>query len=237
MGQKKKRQRFAENKTFPHLFQLTYQESLAGFPMQGKWKNDFFRSRHSLVLELGCGKGDYTVGLAKMDPEKNYIGIDIKGARLWRGAKTVSEDKIPNVAFVRSRIELLERFFGAGEVDEIWITFPDPHLRNSRAKKRLTHPAFLNRYRKVLAPEHYIHLKTDNPELYQFTLETLRFNGIEPEVAIDNLYQSGYAGQAADIQTFYEQMWLEEGRSIHYLKFRLDLSQELKAPAVSEDET
>ncbi len=227
MGKKRKLQRFAENKTFPHLFQLTYQESLKGFSLQGNWKNTFFGNQSPLVLELGCGKGDYTVGLAGIESAKNYIGIDIKGARLWRGAKTVEESGMTNVAFIRTRIELIERFFGAEEVDEIWITFPDPHPRNSRAKKRLTHPAFLNRYRQLLAPKHAIHLKTDNPELYHFTLNTLRYNGLEPEVAISDLYHSSYTGLAAGIQTFYEQRWLEEGRTIHYLKFCLDVSKQV----------
>ena len=166
---KRKLSRFAENKTFLHLFEPTYFQLMEGFPLKGKWSSGFFKNNNPIVVELGCGKGEFTVGLAAKYPEKNFIGLDMKGARMWRGAKTVMENSMANVAFIRCHIELIENLFDKNEISEIWITFPDPQLRLSKAKKRLTHPKFLRFYQQFLRPGGCIHLKTDSPDLYRFT--------------------------------------------------------------------
>lgn len=227
---KNKLKRFAENKEFPHFFQVPYDQAKQGFKLKGRWQEDFFRNPNPIVLELGCGKGEYTVGLAREHPEMNFIGVDIKGARMWRGARTSYEEDLPNVAFLRTRIELIPWFFGPEEVKEIWITFPDPHPRKGRARKRLTHPHFLERYRQFLLPDHIIHLKTDNPGLYQYTLDVIRHNNYPLLSRTNDLYGSGFRGPASQIQTFYEQMWLEEGLNIHYLQFSIDLQRKPEVP-------
>jgi tRNA (guanine-N7-)-methyltransferase len=219
---KKKLIHFEENLSFGHLFQQSYPELMAGFPLKGLWNKDFFRNPHPIVLELGCGKGEYTVNLAQADPGRNFIGIDIKGARMWKGCKLVEERQIRNAAFVRSQIELLEHFFDPGEVSEIWITFPDPHEPNRRAHKRLTSPRFLERYRKILAPGGIIHLKTDNSLLYDYTLGIIRADGHELMLASDDLYRETGAEQARSVQTFYEAKFRSEGIPIKYLEFRLN---------------
>jgi len=218
---KKKLIRFAENTTFSHLFQLSYEELSKGFPLKGKWNEDFFQNSHPITLELGCGKGEYTVFLSKKYPEKNFIGIDIKGARLWRGCKTVEEEGIKNVAFIRSRVQLMSYFFSSEEISEIWITFPDPQPRRKKEPKRLTSPEFLDLYRTILKPGSIIHLKTDNQGLYLFTKEVIRKGGHELVYDNDDIYGSGYEGDASAIRTFYEQMFLDEGIPIKYLQFRL----------------
>ena len=221
MGRKNKLQRFAENLTFPHLFQYSYEEAVKGFPLKGKWNSDFFKNDNPIVLELGCGKGEYTVGLARKFPGKNFIGIDVKGARLWRGLKTSHEEGLKNVAFVRARIELIEYFFGKNEVDEIWITFPDPQIKESREKKRLTSPLFLNRYKTFLKPGGILHLKTDALLLYDYTLEVLKQQGFEIEYANEDIYHSDLDNEVVEIQTFYEQKWLEFNTPIRYIRARL----------------
>jgi tRNA (guanine-N7-)-methyltransferase len=219
---KKKRIRFSENDTFPNLFQPSYRQVMKeGFPLKGKWNADFFRNNAPIVVELGCGKGEYTVGLAEQMPEKNYIGIDIKGARMWKGLKTAHEAGFRHVAFIRSHIEQIEHFFGPGEIDEIWITFPDPQPKASKARKRLTSPLFLQRYRTVLKDEHLIHLKTDDTGLFEYTLEVIATENHQLLYHTRDLYGAGLKEAAAEIQTYYEKIWLEQGKSICYLRFKL----------------
>ncbi len=207
----------------PH-FSEVYQKD---YRLKGKWNSDFFNCDNPLVLELGCGKGEYTVGLASKYPGKNFIGIDIKGARMWRGARQAIENNLDNAGFLRTRIELADSFFAPGEIAEIWITFPDPQLKKRRNKKRLTHPRFLNLYRKFLKNNGIIHLKTDNRILYNFTLGLVKYNGILPEIATNDLYNSYYANETHGIKTFYEQMFLDENLPIHYLKFQLPAEKEI----------
>ena len=221
-----KLERFAENLTFPNLFQVSYEMlKEEGFPKKGKW-HEHFGNNNPITLELGCGKGDYTISLARIHPERNFIGVDIKGARLWRGAKTAVEEKMQNVAFIRTRIELIENFFDADEVSEIWITFPDPQPK--KEFKRLTCERFLNYYKHFLQPGSPIHLKTDSLELHEYTRdEVIAPAGYRTEYATANLYAT-LADQHPEIpclreaqmtQTFYERMFLAEGKPITYLKF------------------
>lgn len=221
-----KLERFAENLTFPNLFQVSYEMlKEEGFPKKGKW-HEHFGNNNPITLELGCGKGDYTISLARIHPEHNFIGVDIKGARLWRGAKTAVEEKMQNVAFIRTRIELIENFFDADEVSEIWITFPDPQPK--KEFKRLTCERFLNYYKHFLQPGSPIHLKTDSLELHEYTRdEVIAPAGYRTEYATANLYATP-ADQHPEIpclreaqmtQTFYERMFLAEGKPITYLKF------------------
>jgi tRNA (guanine-N7-)-methyltransferase len=216
---KKKLVHFRENLTFPHLFQPHYSDMLTGFPLRSKWNHDFFHNDHPIVLELGCGKGEYSVELAQKLPETNFIGIDIKGARLWRGAKTVNEEHLRNVAFIRQRVDFVEKFFGKDEISEIWITFPDP--QRGKERKRLTSPQFLERYRNILIPGGFIHLKTDDIGLYNYTQEILTDHHHKILVSTDNLYHSPYADDMLAIQTFYEAIWREQDKKICYLKFVL----------------
>ncbi len=204
MGNKNKLQRFAENLTFSNLFQYRYEEVVKGFHLKGKWKSDFFKNDHPLTLELGCGKGEYTVEMARRYPEKNFIGVDIKGARMWRGLKTAQEESLKNVAFVRTRIELSEYYFGTHEVDELWITFPDPQVKAVRERKRLTSPQFLKRYALCLTMDAIIHLKTDALLLYDYTREVIEQGGHSLLFANEDIYGSGMANEVTQIQTFYE---------------------------------
>ena len=218
---KNKLARFAENETFANLFQLTYEQvTKEGFALKGKWNKEFFKNDNPIVLELGCGKGEYTVGLAKKYPNKNFIGIDIKGARLWRGCKTSNEDKMTNVAFVRTHIQMIESYFAQNEVSEIWITFPDPQLK--KPNKRLTCERFLSLYKNILKSEGIVHLKTDSQELYEFTKdEVLIPTKREILYNTNDLYNSDFKEDVIEIQTFYEAIYLKIGKPITYLKFRL----------------
>lgn len=219
MGKDKLR-RFAENETFANMFQMKYEDVKDGFYLKGKWREEFFKNDNPLVLELGCGKGEYTVGLAKQYPNKNFIGIDIKGARMWRGCKTSVDENINNVAFVRSHVQLLNFYFGEKEVSEIWITFPDPQLK--KPNKRLTSPRFLDTYAKVLKDDAIIHLKTDSKELYDYTLnEVLIPQNRKVLVSTNNLYESNIIEDVISIRTFYENIYLSQGKPITYLKFQL----------------
>ena len=215
----RKLQRFAENLTFPNLFQVGFDQlEQEGFALKGHWSSHFGND-NPITLELGCGKGDYTVALARIHPERNYIGVDIKGARLWRGAKTAVEEPLPNVAFIRTRIELIDRFFASDEVGEIWLTFCDPQLK--KPNKRLSSPRFLDTYSRFLAPQSVIHLKTDSQELYDYTLnEVLPTRDCQVVVSTADLYNSGYQGEATMTQTFYERMFLAEGKPITYLQWK-----------------
>ncbi len=218
---KDKLKRFAENLTFPNFFQPTIEEAMQGFHLKGKWNKDFFGNDNPIVLELGCGKGEYTVALAHKYPKKNYIGIDIKGARMWRGCKTAIEEKMTNVAFIRTRIDLILNFFDKSEIGEIWITFPDPQPRMKQVKKRLTSPRFIERYEQILIPKGIIHLKSDNTEIYNFTLSTIENDGHHLLFQTNDLYNSGFEGDAVEVQTFYENMFLKENEAIKYIQFRL----------------
>lgn len=214
MGKDKLR-KFKENLAFPHLFQPRIEEA---DKFKGLWREKFGNA-NPVVLELGCGKGEYTVALSRRFPEKNFIGIDIKGARMWRGAKTVDEEKIPNAAFLRIRIEFIERFFASDEVDEIWITFPDPQIKKPR--KRLTAPMFLERYRKFLKPGGTIHLKTDSRMLHDYTAKLVHSNGFELLQACTDIRTQCPDDELQTIRTFYEMQFAARGIPITYLKFKI----------------
>jgi tRNA (guanine-N7-)-methyltransferase len=187
----------------------------------GRW-HEIFGNNHPIVLELACGKGDYTIGLARRHPEINYVGIDIKGNRLWRGAKTAIEEKLNNVRFLRIQIDFIEKHFAPGEVSEIWITFPDP--QPSKSRKRLTSSRFLGHYRNIAAPAACINLKTDSDLFYESTLETIAEEKLNLLENVSDVYRFPCAPELKEIQTFYEKIWLKEGRTIKYLKFRLNPS-------------
>ncbi|CAN5539469.1 tRNA (guanosine(46)-N7)-methyltransferase TrmB [soil metagenome] len=189
--------------------------------LKGKWHSDFFKNQNPIVLELGCGRGEYTVSLAEKFPEKNFVGVDWKGARLWRGAKTALDNKMPNVAFLRIMIQNILNFFSHDEVSEIWITFPDPQPQPSRERKRLTSLRFLKMYNQLLLPGGIIHLKTDNKAFYDFTLEVIGENKFKNIYATDDLYHSDADNEILGIKTTYENMFLEQGMKICYLKFAI----------------
>lgn len=223
MGKNKIR-RFAENATFPHVVQPSFSAlQAADLPLKGRWNADFFRREAPLVLELGCGGGEYTVGLAQLQAEKNCIGVDIKGARIWRGAKTAQERGLANVGFLRTHVDHILHCFGPQEVDEIWLTFSDP--QPGKPRKRLTSPLFLARYKELLKPGGLIHLKTDSPLLYEYTLEQIAEHGMTVHEQSANVYAdlvhrvSPEEQAVLHIRTRYETMWLAEGRTIHYLRF------------------
>lgn len=198
------------------------------FYLKGGWKREFFKNNNPLVLELGCGKGEYSVNLARMYPLKNFIGIDIKGARIWRGATDAIDEKLSNVAFIRTRIELISSFFGENEVDEIWITFPDPQVKTRRAKKRLTGPIFLNYYRKFINPAGVIHLKTDSTELYEYTSRIIAINDLEVLHSTTDLYSWSPDNEILSIRTHYEQLFLDRGKRINYIAFRINPGKQIK---------
>ncbi len=230
MGKNKLR-KFAEMAEYSHVFQATYSDlKEMEFPLKGKWGSDFFKNDNPVVLELGCGKGEYTVGLARLFPDKNFIGVDIKGARMYRGATDALNEGLENVAFIRTHIELITSFFAKDEVSEIWLTFPDPQMKKTR--KRLTSTRFLELYRNMLTNNGLIHLKTDSNFMYRYTRELLRTNNIMPEVDENDLYASGFTGEILSIKTYYETKWLEHGIPIKYLRFRLPGHQELAEPDV-----
>lgn len=194
-------------------------------PLKGNWGPDFFNNDKPIVLELGCGKGEYSVSLAKKYPDKNFIGVDIKGARFWRGAKTALEEGLSNVGFLRVQIELIDRLFEENEVDEIWITFPDPQIKYKRTKHRLTNLDFLDRYKKILKPGGYVHLKTDSEFMHGYTLGVLQALGYPIEYAHHDVYSNEYSpSDVIQIQTFYEKQYLEENKRITYIKFQLGSS-------------
>lgn len=222
MGSKNKLKRFQENETFKNVIQPTRDEVLNNFSHKGKW-HSFFGNNNPLIVELGCGKGEYTVALARQNPDKNYIGIDIKGARFWRGAKTAIEENLPNVAFVRTQIELVDYIFAANEISEIWITFPDPQIKYQRTKHRMTNTTFLKRYFNVLKEDGIINLKTDSEFMHGYTLGLLHGKGHEVLYANHNVYHnSGAPKEVTEIQTFYENQYLAVDKAITYIKFRLN---------------
>ncbi len=222
MGSKNKLKRFRENETFKNVIQPTREEVLDNFKWKGKWQR-FFNNSNPIVLELGCGKGEYTVALAQKNPNINYIGVDIKGARFWRGAKTAIEENLPNVAFLRTQIELINLCFATNEVSEIWITFPDPQIKHTRIVHRLTNLTFLKKYHQILSDKGIIHLKTDSEFMHGYTLGLLQGLGQEIIYAHHNIYNNNESPkEATDIQTFYEKQYLEKNKAITYLKFKLD---------------
>ena len=217
---KNKLQKFAEMEQYPNVFQYPFARLSAegGFPGKGRW-SEFFGNSNDIVLELGCGKGEYTVGLARLFPDKNFIGIDIKGARMWTGAKESNVEGMRNVAFLRTDIELLTSFFSESEVSEIWITFPDPQMK--KVRKRLTSTRFMELYQQVMKPSGVVHLKTDSPFLYTYTNLMVRENGYKVLVNSDNLYASALADEILKIRTYYESQWIERGMNIKYIKFEM----------------
>ncbi|NEV94706.1 tRNA (guanosine(46)-N7)-methyltransferase TrmB [Psychroflexus sp. YR1-1] len=223
MGSKNKLKRFQENEVFENVVQPTRSEIVEEtYAYKGKWKQEFFKNNNPLVLELGCGKGEYTVGLARRNPDTNFLGIDIKGARFWRGAKTALEDNMTNVGFLRTQIELVDQVFAEGEVDEIWITFPDPQIKWKRTKHRMTNPEFLEKYKTILAKDGIVHLKTDSEFMHGYTLGILEGLGHDIIYAHHDIYVNHEAPEeVVGIQTFYEQQYLDKKKSITYLKFRL----------------
>ncbi len=231
MSRRNKLFKFAQILSFPNVYEnynadepRLLGENGVEVDLKGKWASQHFKNDHPLTLELACGKGEYTVGLAQRFPERNFIGVDVKGARIWRGAKTALEAGVPNAAFLRTRIEQLALFFEKDEVSEIWITFPDPFLANTKANRRLTSPPFLTEYQKVLKPGGLFHLKTDDETLYQFTLEVL---GKQKEYALlshdDDIYAKPLPMEELEIKTFYEKQHLAEKKTIKYVRFRLEL--------------
>lgn len=226
---KNKLKKFADMESFSCVLQYPREKLLAeGFPYVGKWNSEVLPGGLPMVLELGCGRGEYTVALARSEKERNFVGIDIKGARMWTGAKTVEQEQIPNAAFLRCEIENIDNFFAPAEVDEIWITFPDPQMKKTR--KRLTSIRFLNLYRRILRPDGVINLKTDSPFLYEYTRRLVELNGFEVIRATDDLYGSGMADPVSAIKTYYEQQWLSRGKKIKLISFRLPAEGELTEP-------
>ena len=223
MGSKNKLVRFGENELFDNVFQPTREEIVSNnFELKGNWNQKYFKNSNPIVLELGCGKGEYTVGLAANFPDKNYIGIDLKGARFWRGAKTATENGLNNVAFVRMQIELINKIFAQNEVDEIWITFPDPQIKYKRTKHRMTNSEFLQLYKKILKPDGIINLKTDSEFMHGYTLGLLHGEGHEVLYANHNVYvNEGAPKEVIEIQTFYENQYLAVNKAITFIRFKL----------------
>ena len=223
--------KFADMAAFPHVFEYPFSVvDEVPFEMRGAWNERFFKNDHPIVLELGSGRGEYTVGLGRLFPEKNFIGVDIKGARMWSGAKESAETGMTNVAFLRTNIEIIDRFFAPGEVSEIWLTFSDPQMK--KATKRLTSTYFMERYRRFLVDNGLIHLKTDSNFMFTYTRYMVEHNHLPVEVLTDDLYHSGLADEILSIRTYYEQQWLDRGLNIKYLRFRLPHEGELREPEV-----
>lgn len=224
MGSKNKLKRFEENETFKNVIQPARAElEKDSFFLKGSWNKSYFKNAKPIVLELGCGKGEYTIHLAGLNPQKNFIGIDIKGARFWRGAKSALEDKMNNVAFVRAQIELIDKLFAPQEVNEIWITFPDPQIKFKRTKHRLTNPTFLECYRMILFKEGFIHLKTDSEFLHGYTLGLLEKNKTKIHFSHHDIYSNQYSpSEATEIKTHYEKIFLSKNKPISYIKFEFE---------------
>ena len=224
MGSKNKLKRFKENETFDNVFQPSRSDLVnSDYLMKGEWRKTFFKNNNPLILELGCGRGEYTINLAERFPNKNFIGIDIKGARFWRGAKTAVENKMPNVAFLRTQIELVDKAFAENEIDEIWITFPDPQIKYKRTKHRMTNSVFLKRYKTILKPDGIVNLKTDSEFMHGYTLGLLHGEGHEVLYANHNVYhQEGSPSEVTEIQTYYESLYLEDNKPITYIKFKIN---------------
>ncbi len=225
--------KFADMAANPLVIECPFAEVQQGdFAMRGKWHQEFFHNDNPIVLELGCGRGEYTVGLGRMCPDKNFIGVDIKGARMWTGAKDALESDMKNVGFLRTNIEFIHHFFAPGEVSEIWLTFSDPQMK--KATKRLTSTYFMERYRQFVVDGGLIHLKTDSNFLFTYTEEMLKANNLPTEVCTRELYQQtgDDTAEARSIQTYYESMWRARGIDIKYLRFHLPTQGHLQEPDV-----
>jgi tRNA (guanine-N7-)-methyltransferase len=218
-----KLEKFADLNTLANSTFLGFAQIKEGHPFAGKWRESNFKNQNPIVLELGCGKGEYTIGLATSNSNKNYIGVDVKGNRIWTGARHAADNKLLNVAFIRTRIDFIEYCFEEGEVDEIWITFPDPQPQKTRIRKRLTNPMFLNRYKKLLKPGGSIHLKTDSTSFYEYTLEVVAELKLELLHSTDDLYENNPSGkeELTSIKTYYEQLFTAKGEKIKYCCFKL----------------
>ena len=228
---KNKLQKFADMAAYPHVFEYPYSVAEnVPFEMKGKWHEKFFKNSNPIVLELGCGRGEYTVGLGRMFPDKNFIAVDIKGARMWSGATESISEGLTNVAFLRTNIEIIERFFAEGEVSEIWLTFSDPQMK--KATKRLTSTYFMERYRKFLKNDGIVHLKTDSNFMFTYTRYMIERNRLPVDVMAEDLYHSNLVDDILGIKTYYEQQWLDRGLSIKYIKFALPQDGVLKEPDV-----
>ena len=229
---KNKLAKFADLEELPHVFQLSSQTLLMGinFEMKGKWNDLFFKNNHPIVLELGCGKGEYTVGLGKLYPEKNFVGVDIKGARLWTGAMESHNNGMKNVAFLRTNIEMIHHFFAENEVSEIWLTFPDPQMK--KVTKRLTATNFIKLYQQFVKPNALIHLKTDSNFMFTYTCEMVKANHFTVVFSNDNLYASYLQDPVLNLKTYYEQQWLERGLTIKYIQFLLEKKTDFFEPEI-----
>lgn len=220
-----KLEKFADLNTFSNSFDLFFEQLPAGLPIKGKWHSEVFKNNHPIVVELGCGRGEYTIGLAEQHPEKNFIGVDIKGNRIWTGAKHALDNKLDHVAFLRTRIDFIEYCFAPGEVSEIWITFPDPQPQKTRERKRLTNPDFfLKRYKNILKPGGLVHLKTDNTGFYEYTMDVIKERNLPLLFATNDLYKNCPADreELTRIKTYYEKLFTEKGEDIKYCCFKLD---------------
>ena len=208
---------------YPNVIAAKFEEVFrSDFRLKGRWAEEIFGNSNPMVLELGCGKGEYTVALARKYPEKNFIGVDIKGARIWVGATDALQNHLTNVVFLRTRIEFIRSCFATDELSEIWITFPDPQPQQSRENKRLTSPRFLQSYREILHPKGIIHLKTDSESLFEYTCKVVKSNNFRILAYTDDLYHSGYVDDILSVQTYYEKMFMDKGFTIKYLKFMLN---------------
>ncbi|MBE9469593.1 MAG: tRNA (guanosine(46)-N7)-methyltransferase TrmB [Bacteroidetes bacterium] len=236
---KHKIKHFSEFGSFDFTFEPDFKEFFqADYHLKGKWNEQVFKNNNPIVLELGCGKGEYATNLALQNPNKNFIGIDIKGNRMWKGASIAFEKKLSNIAFIRTQIEFVDSFFSKNEIEEIWITFPDPQLKKCRNKKRLTSTLFLKKYIKFLTPEGFINLKTDNTVLYDYTLELLNKNGLKINISTNDLYKESNPdliklSEASSIKTYYEKKYLEKGEKIKFIQFKLS-NKNIEEPEPSE---
>ncbi|MBR5151150.1 MAG: tRNA (guanosine(46)-N7)-methyltransferase TrmB [Bacteroidaceae bacterium] len=228
---KGKLQKFADMREYPNVVEHHFSIADATpFPMRGSWGKEFFGNDNPIVIELGCGRGEYTVGLARRYPDKNFIGVDIKGARMWTGATEAIREGLKNVGFLRTNIEIIDHFFAPGEVSEIWLTFPDPQMK--KHTKRLTSSLFLERYRSIMAPDGIVHLKSDSNFMFTYTRYITEVNKLPVLSCIEDIYANGEAEEPLDIKTYYEQQWLSRGINIKYISFRLPAEGELVEPDV-----
>ena len=228
---KGKLQKFADMREYPNVVEHHFSIADATpFPMRGSWGKEFFGNDNPIVIELGCGRGEYTVGLARRYPDKNFIGVDIKGARMWTGATEAIREGLKNVGFLRTNIEIIDHFFAPGEVSEIWLTFPDPQMK--KHTKRLTSSLFLERYRSIMAPDGIVHLKSDSNFMFTYTRYITEVNKLQVLSCIEDIYANGEAEEPLDIKTYYEQQWLSRGINIKYISFRLPAEGELVEPDV-----
>jgi tRNA (guanine-N7-)-methyltransferase len=231
---KNKLAKFNDIAGYPHVFQYPPHRLVEkGFELKGRWNERFFGNSNPIVLELGCGKGEYSLGLGRLFPDKNFIGIDIKGARMWSGAKASLEAEMTNIAFLRTHIEWITAFFAPGEVDEIWLTFPDPQMK--KRNKRLTSASFMSLYSRILRPGGIVHLKTDSRFLYAYTAGMIAANRLPVLLDTDDLYRSGEAGEILSIQTFYEQQWLQRGMKIKYIRFVCEARDDFAEPGIEPE--